>query len=294
MTRNSLTQRRLTPCAPLLLLLLLLLPGVLEAGDKPKTKKPARLLLLWHSPDGHPRTTHEYLAGMRIIAGQLQRHHGVQALLVHANDPWPEGPELLDGAAAVALFVSEGAKWVSSDPKRLAAFQRLAARGGGLVGLHWGIGTRPAEPIAAYLALLGGCHGGPDRKFTVVTARAVPARAGHPVLNGIAPFEVKDEFYYKLKFTRAGRGVTPLLKVPINGSAETVSWAWQRPDGGRSFGFSGLHFHVNWKKPEYRRLVTQGILWTLKLPIAADGVKVPISAAALELPPARPKQPSRK
>ena len=70
MPRDSLTQRRLTSCAPLLLLLLL--PGVLAAGDKPKTKQPARLLLLWHNPDGHPRTTHEYQAGMRIIAGQLQ------------------------------------------------------------------------------------------------------------------------------------------------------------------------------------------------------------------------------
>ena len=112
------------------------------------------------------------------------------------------------------------------------------------------------------------------------------------MLNGISPFEVKDEFYYKLKFTSVGRGVTPLLKVPINGSAETVSWAWQRPDGGRSFGFSGLHFHVNWNKPEYRRLITQGILWTLKQPIAAGGVKVPISPADLKLPPARPKKPS--
>ncbi len=290
MPRDSLTQRRLTR----LVVLLLLLPGVLTAGDKSKTRKPARLLLLWHSPDGHPRSTHEYQAGMRIIAGQLQRHHGVQALLVHANDPWRKGPELLDGADAAALFVSEGAKWVSGDPKRLAAFQRLAARGGGLVGLHWGIGTRSAEPIPAFLALLGGCHGGPDRKYTVVTARTKPTRSRHPVLNGISPFEVKDEFYYRLKFTSAGRGVTPLLKVPIDGSDETVSWAWQRPDGGRSFGFSGLHFHVNWNRPEYRRLVTQGLLWTLRQPIPAGGVKVPLSAADLKLPPARPKQPSDK
>ena len=50
----------------------------------------------------------------------------------------------------------------------------------------------------------------------------------------------------------------PILRAPIDGTAETVAWAWERPDGGRSFGFSGLHFHDHWKRPEYRRLVAQG------------------------------------
>jgi len=294
MTRDNHYPRRPLQAAAVALPLLLLFPGMLAADKKPTGRKPARVLLLWHSPDGHPRTTHEYQAGMRIIAGHLQRQHGIQALLVHANDPWPEGPELLDGADAAALFVSEGAKWVSGNPKRLAAFQKLAARGGGLTGLHWGIGTRKAEPIPAFLALLGGCHGGPDRKYTVVTARVTPTGAPHPILNGIRAFEIKDEFYYKLKFARGKPGVTPLLKVPINGSPETVSWAWRRPGGGRSFGFSGLHFHANWQTPQYRRLVVQGILWTLKQPVPAGGVQVPLAPGDLDLPrPTTPKSPTR-
>lgn len=251
---------------------------------EPSPRKPLRLLLLWHGPDGHPRSTHEYQAGMRIIAKTLQPNRNIQAILVHANSPWPKGPELLDGADGAALFVSEGAKWISEDPKRLAAFRRLARRGGGLAGLHWGIGTRKAEPIAAYLALVGGCHGGPDRKYTVVTARATPATTGHPVLRGIAPFEVRDEFYYRLKFARGAKAIIPLLRVPIDGRDETVAWGWQRPDGGRSFGFSGLHFHKNWERTEYRRLVVQGILWTLKQPIPEKGLAVPIVAGDLQLP----------
>ncbi|MFP6769745.1 MAG: ThuA domain-containing protein [Planctomycetaceae bacterium] len=251
---------------------------------KPSPQKPLRLLLLWHSPDGHPRATHEYQAGMRIIAKALQPNRNLQAILVHANSPWPKGPELLDGADGAALFVSEGAKWISDDPKRLAAFQRLARRGGGLAGLHWGIGTRKAEPIAAYLALLGGCHGGPDRKYSVVTARATPATAGHPVLRGIRPFEVRDEFYYRLKFSRPAKTIIPLLRVPIDGRDETVAWSWQRSDGGRSFGFSGLHFHENWKRIEYRRLVVQGILWTLGQSIPEKGLDIPIAPGDLKLP----------
>ena len=92
MTRDFHDSRR-PPQATSLVLLLMILPCVLVADEKPAGRKPARVLLLWHSPDGHPRTTHEYQAGMRIIARQLQRHRGIQALLVQANDPWPEGLE---------------------------------------------------------------------------------------------------------------------------------------------------------------------------------------------------------
>jgi type 1 glutamine amidotransferase len=44
-----------------------------------------------------------------------------------------------------------------------------------------------------------------------------------------------------------------------------VSWAWERPDGGRSLGYSGCHYHENWQRPEYRRFISQGVLWTLKI-----------------------------
>ena len=183
----------------------------------------------------------------------------------------------------MALFVSEGAKWISEEPRRLAAFQRLAARGGGLAGLHWGIGTRQAKNIDAYLSLLGGCHGGPDRKYTVVTARVQPATPGHPVLRGLTPFSIRDEFYYRLKFALPLTAITPLLRVPIEGESHTVAWAWQRPDKGRSFGFSGLHFHVNWRHAQYQRLIAQAVLWTMKLPVPKGGVRLQIKPKALEL-----------
>ena len=68
------------------------------------------------------------------------------------------------------------------------------------------------------------------------------------------------------KVVKPGEGVRPVVRATIEGKDEMVGWAWQRPDGGRSFGFSGLHFHDNWKRAEYRRLLAQGVAWTLKLP----------------------------
>src|SRR5262249_19616150 len=99
---------------------------------------------------------------------------------------------------------------------------------------------------------------------------------------GLNDFKVHDEFYYRLKFPKDG--VRPILRVPIDGAAETVAWTWERPDGGRSFGFSGLHFHENWKYLEYRRLMTQAVLWAAKLPIPSQGVRVDVGDADLQLP----------
>jgi type 1 glutamine amidotransferase len=143
-----------------------------------------------------------------------------------------------------------------------------------LVTLHWGMGTKDAKPIDAYLKLLGGCHGGPDRRYQVVETMIRPAEPRHPIAAGIEPTQVRDEFYYRLKFIQPAGQVQPVLTVPIEGREETVAWAWQRPDGGRSFGFSGLHFHDNWRLVAYRRLVVQGALWTMKLPIPESGVDV--------------------
>jgi hypothetical protein len=71
--------------------------------------------------------------------------------------------------------------------------------------------------------------------------------------------------------------------VRIDDSDETVAWSWERPDGGRSFGFSGLHFHENWRLIEYRRLVAQAILWTLRLPVPTKGLDVRVTDKELRL-----------
>jgi peptidyl-prolyl cis-trans isomerase A (cyclophilin A) len=77
--------------------------------------------------------------------------------------------------------------------------------------------------------------------------------------------------------------VTPIVQAEIEGKPETVGWTWERPGGGRAFGFSGLHFHRNWAREEYRRLVTQGVLWTVGLPIPAEGLDVKVDAGLFEL-----------
>lgn len=262
-------------------------PVLVSAADQPNSpaSRPKRVLLLGQKPDNHPAGAHEYMAAARLLAKLMQDRGGLQTVVVQADNPWRDGPELLDGADGAVLFLSEGAKWVSEDADRLAAFQRLAKRGGGLSVLHWGMGTREVAPVENFTSLFGLCHGGPDRKYKVLTTTVSPVAEKHPVLNGLAPLKVHDEFYYALKRPAQAERLVPLIQVPIDGEDQTVGWAWERPDAGRSFGFSGLHYHDNWKHVEYRRLVLQGILWSVDQPIPVEGLTVDVADSDLIPPP---------
>jgi len=247
------------------------------AADAPK-----KLLLLGQGPDGHPAQTHEYLAGLKVLHKCLQPVKELEITQVRADEPWKDGPELIERADGVVLSLSEGAKWLRHDPRRRDALAKMLARGGGVVVLHWAMGTKDAGNIDDALKVLGGCHGGPDRKYKVLETDVVVA-GKHPITTGIKDFRIKDEFYYQLKFARPEDSVKPLLQAKIEDKPYTVCWAWERPAGGRTFGFSGMHFHDNWRREEYRRLVSQAVLWTMGMPVPAEGLRVEVTEADLKL-----------
>lgn len=250
----------------------------MQAADKPQ-----RVLLLAQGPDGHPAGTHEFVAGQSLLAEWLKPIDGLEAQLVRVVEPWPDGPELLEKADCVVLYVCEGARFMQADERRWQAFQRCAARGAGLVTLHWACGCKAPEPIPGFLVLMGACHGGPDRRYTVVETDLRPAEPRHPIARGLGEFRIRDEFYFALKIGPAPGVLQPVLTATIEGRQETVCWAWERgklgdAPGGCSFGFTAMHFYDNWHRAEYRRLVTQGVLWTLGREIPEGGIEISDSA----------------
>jgi type 1 glutamine amidotransferase len=263
--------------------LLFSLAGLLFCYSLAGAAEKKHLLLIGQQRDNHPPTTHEFIAGMRVLARCLKPIDAIEVETVQADEPWPEGPELIRHADAIVLYVTEGAKWLAADPRRQDAVAQLAARGGGLVALHWGIGCKDQQYVAAFTQLFGGCHGGPDRRYQVLDTRLRPQNRAHPIMRGLTEINVHDEFYYRLKRPTGDSQPEPLLSATIDGVDETVAFAWQRPDGGRSFGFTGLHFHTNWRQEFYRRLATQGVLWTLKVDIPAGGVTVDVDEEVLKL-----------
>jgi type 1 glutamine amidotransferase len=117
----------------------------------------------------------------------------------------------------------------------------------------------------------------------------------HAITRGVRPFQIRDEWYYHMRFPADMKGVTPILTaIPPdrtrgrpgvndphggnpevqkhNGEPEHVMWCTERPDGGRGFGFTGGHFHKNWGEDNFRKLILNGLLWIAKVPVPPDGV----------------------
>jgi hypothetical protein len=53
---------------------------------------------------------------------------------------------------------------------------------------------------------------------------------------------------------------------------EVVAWVYQRPNGGRGFGFTGMHTHWNWAQDSFRKSVLNALVWIAGAEVPANGV----------------------
>jgi hypothetical protein len=65
------------------------------------------------------------------------------------------------------------------------------------------------------------------------------------------------------------------------GKPEHVMWVYDRPDGGRGFGFTGAHFHENWGDDNFRKVVLNALLWMAKVEVPLNGVASTVSPGDL-------------
>src|SRR5690606_28070698 len=118
----------------------------------------------------------------------------------------------------------------------------------------------------------------------------------HPITRGVSPFEINDEWYYHMRFVPDLENVTPILTdlppretlnrqdghhsgnpyvreaVLQRKEPQHVAWAYERPSGGRGFGFTGGHNHTNWQDDNFRKLVLNAIVWTAQGEVPEEGV----------------------
>lgn len=91
-----------------------------------------------------------------------------------------------------------------------------------------------------------------------------------------------------MKFPSPQVGITPLLRTanpkakdqpgPLD---EVVGWAFERPNQGRSFCFTGAHLHESFAEEGYRRWLVNGILWSAKVELPPEGAPVNLDSADL-------------
>jgi len=240
---------------------------------------PVKVLLIGQPPD-HGYRSHTYLPDCELIAMWLKQNGEFETGLARG---WPTDPHAFDGVAAVVLHDKLGGD-VFFAPAHAAQAQALIDRGIGLVALHWGTGS--AEPTAGepWLKALGGhfnAQKGGFSRYKVEPSTLRVADASHPISRGWQDFAVRDEWYYDLRFLPAAK---PVAFAKVGGKDYPVGWAYERPAGGRSFGFVGLHFHDNLASEPFRRLIVNGVLWAAQVEVPATGASVKIEAKDLDLP----------
>jgi hypothetical protein len=233
----------------------------------------------------HGPGDHEFFAGSAILMKCLKQNPGVWPVM--ARDGWPKNEALFKGARSVVLYMDGGGGHPLVKGDRMELVRKLIDDQAGFVNLHYAVEYRKA-PGDTILMWLGGFY---EEGYSInphwdANFAKLP---DHPITRGVKPFMIRDEWYFNIRFVPALKNVTPILvatppdstrgtqdakKYP--GRPEVVAWAFERPDGGRGFGFTGGHTHKNWGDENFRRLVVNAILWSARVEVPPGGAKVDI------------------
>jgi type 1 glutamine amidotransferase len=246
-----------------------------------KSEKTKKIALVAGTPS-HPPLAHEFNAGVTLLKKCLDGVPGVQAS-AYLNG-WPRDPTAFDGADTILLYMDGGSGHPLIQPERLAQFSELMKKGVGLACAHYAVEVPKEKGGPELLKWIGGFY---ERDYSINPhwTAEIKKLPEHPITRGVAAFTLRDEWYFNMRFAPSSSALVPILKAtpPDDtrrtaaakehpGREEVVAWAFERPDGGRGFGFTGGHFHINWGDDNFRKLVLNALLWTAKMEVPAAGV----------------------
>lgn len=229
---------------------------------------------------------HEFMAGSMLMARELNAFYPKAWAVVHSSNNWPKD---LSFADAVIVSLNHGGR-AAEDAQIFEAVRK----GAGFMAMHFGVEVNKGKQGDNYADWMGGYF----ETFWSVNPWWQPKFEkfpDHPISRGVKPFSVRDEWYYHMRFVDDMKGVTPILSdVPpketasdkpsdrggnpdvfkeiTEGKAQHMAWAYDRPDGGRGFGFTGLHDHFNLGNDSFRTVLLNAAAWVSKLDVPEDGV----------------------
>lgn len=270
-----------------------------------------RIVLIAGKPS-HPPGMHEFRAGSMLLQKALGGVKGV-TVQVYTNG-WPtktvdgavvDDSAALDNADAVLIYADGGRGNPAIQGDRMKVIDALAAKGVGLGFAHYAVEVPAGAPGEAMHRWVGGYY---ETNFSVnpMWKPAFDALLTHPVTRGVRPFGTHDEWYFNMRWVPDAVGkarVTPILTskpgdevrkgpyvsprgpyphiIADSGKVESMMWVYERPDGGRSFGFTGGHTHAHWGDADQRKVMLNALLWIAKVEVPARGVEDAITAADL-------------
>jgi len=253
------------------------------AGAAPADGK--KRIVFVHGKASHGYGGHAYGPAFRMLARILNKNvPAVEALVVQDD----QDLACLEAADAIVLG-SDGGRLVKTLGDRL---EPLMKKGVGLACIHYTVDPADPKAVQRLIAWIGGSY---ERHWSVNPHWEADFKSfpDHPAARGLKPFKSHDEWYYHMRFAKDMKGVTPILAaVPPertrqgkdgphsgnpqvrarSGMEEVVGWVYQRPGGGRGFGFTGMHTHWNWAQDSYRKSVLNAIVWIAGADVPPEGV----------------------
>jgi hypothetical protein len=249
-----------------------------------------RIVLIAGKPS-HGPGDHEFRAGCLLLQKCLK---GVPGVSVEVCDQgWPTNNSQLDDAAAVVLYADGGSGHPYFQSDHTEVIDKLAHRGVGLGFMHYAVEVPKGVAGEKMWEWLGGYYED-HYSCNPMWTPSYQAFPNHPIARGVRPFALKDEWYFNMRWRPETNGLTYILVAkPSNavrdgpyvwptgpyphiqaakGREEAMMWAYERPDGGRSFGWTGGHHHENWSNENYRKVVLNAILWLAKVDVPVDGL----------------------
>lgn len=255
-----------------------LVTGVSAAGEG------AGKIVLIGGIKSHGPGEHDFPQGIRRLEQLLSSSPDLPkgTSIIAFPSGWPEDLTVLDDATTVVWYFDGLGKHPLIDDARRTHFEGLMKKGVGLVTLHQSSTLLPTETTIELPRWLGAARFGMvDRTFQTAAFQL----AEHPITRGVRSLTLSDEFYPTLRFEAQPRKVTPILTgqltvkarhekpIPEETKEWTVAWAWERAEGGRSFGFTGMHYVSILDNSDLRKLLLNAIVWTARQDVPAAGLR---------------------
>lgn len=273
---------------PIMILIIALCQVAVFGGARAPQQKS---ILLLATPPSHGEGEHQHHAGVAILEKALNESGLNLKTAVHL-DSWPEAAAF-EGVDAVVIYGDGNKDHIAAG--HADSLRALSGTGVGIVCIHYALDGLPGPLEEALMKSVGAFYDDVKSHNPVWTAKDMQL-GDHPAARGIAPFELKEEWYYFLNFRDGMEGITPILSVlppeealkpkgkkkPVSpelvaevkaGKKQHLVWASVNLNGSRGFGFTGGHFHKSWAHPMYRRLVLNGIVWAAGLDVPDGGVQ---------------------
>jgi hypothetical protein len=279
-----------------LMIAALLALGLLPAAAPPSGRK----LVLIAGKMSHGPGDHEFRAGSLLLAKCLENTPQIEVVVV--PNGWPEDVHVFDGAAAVVVYADGGPGHPFIQADHAKVIGELVKKGVSIGAMHYGVEVPKDKGGPEFLEWIGGYY---ENAYSCnpMWSPDYQKFPDHPIARGVKPFSTQDEWYMNIRFKPDAKDVTPLLVakpsdqvrkgpyvypkgpydhiVAASGRDETMMWCFQRPDGGRGFGFTGGHRHKNWGNENQRKIVLNAMLWLCRIEPPEDGVESTVTDADL-------------